>query len=1270
MKIYMSFDFRKIIPIIPPNMSGLRQVWLRFACFLLLSFSVLPNTKAEWVSYMIPMNPVAETFECLENLNFQIAFEYNNEADVSETLGSARFYDSAIRNFHITSPDFGGVEPEFNVTVGSVVLDLGGFTITRLIIFGGNVSVEGFEECGDVSLGTGSRLDFSNGWIGQDFEFLDSFALEFTYLTEHLILPALSKFSPIHSKFAIKPSSSSDIVSWLQGCTTFLGAVDIPPVGPIDNDLGADCYDSSLKLPTELFASQGVYSDNIEVTWSAVEGAEYYAIYRSYCGSVPLPAGSNLILGPGNHRFQPPDHEPWRIATVDAATLSYEDFDIGGNDLCNLGLEALGLNFHYWVRAIRGGCLGQFPAIPQASGYPIANPPHSLRATKGDFNDKVRLSWQISRGTTGFRVYRGLTDDFLSAQPLQTFSGVVEGEENAERSWEDDNVDPNIEHFYWVETFYRGGRSSTWSLGVTDGASGYAGDLNPNLPPTNVELTNDRIAENNGPGTPIGDFIVTDPNEDDTHTFELISVGGGPRSSFSVTDHSLFLNTDLDFETVSQYTVKILVQDAGGLAFEKDVIIYVDDMDEPDPVAGDPPRIIKNLSSRLIGILGGSITFEVVATGALPMQFLWYKNGRLIGNGDGPKFSLNPVRSNHGGKYHVRVINEAGEASSAQVNLFVLDTSNGGSGNQAPVIGLHGSPLIYLEVNGIYEEPGYTALDLEDGEITQQVQISESINISQPGTYTVRYAVRDSQGLNAEAKRAVIVKEQPPVSNADRQIARILDERQVDLFVAPEVVTQSYAVKEFLPQGFVVSDISHGGVWQPASHTIEWGPFGDNEPRTLSYQFQEPDDFSGEVEIFGFANVDGSQVVADGDSSVESKILAEGQNSVSTRVITQQQDEARIEVTVSPETSILVYAVEETLPSGFTASSISENGVIDTVNQKIKWGPYFDNQTRTFEYTLSPPATYAGSVVIAGYVSVDGQDVSTQGDSALVFTGEPDSSVGERSVSQSDGHVEVSLSVKPDIGTVAYAVEETLPAGFSAALISGGGSIDAVNNKIKWGPFFDANPRTLTYELTSPGGISGKVNLTGFVSLDGQDFTVGGDLSFEIGGQEPVGLSIATQPIGGEVALGESFAFSVSAAGSVQGYQWFKDGQMLSGATLPFLLLPAVSADDFGAYHVVVTGQGGSITSDAVQLSPLQPPVDGPLIDPKSITFLKIGNLRQMALSVSSQPGKSYQVIIKSNLNSLAWNPVGPIQTANGESIIFLIDITQREMGFFQVVEK
>jgi hypothetical protein len=505
-------------------------------------------------------------------------------------------------------------------------------------------------------------------------------------------------------------------------------------------------------------------------------------------------------------------------------------------------------------------------------------------------------------------------------------------------------------------------------------------------------------------------------------------------------------------------------------------------------------------------------------------------------------------------------------------------------------------------------------------------------------------------------------------SIATRNISQQEGTARVEITVSPESSTIVYAVEENLPAGFTASSITENGVLDSVNQKVKWGPFFDNQARTFAYTLTPPDSYSGSVVLNGSVSMDGVDVVTQGDGSWV--IAGEPGSSVSERTINQSGRTVAVSLSVQPTGGTIAYAVEENLPDGFTASSITENGVLDSVNQKVKWGPFFDNQVRTFTYNLTPPDSYSGSAVLSGSVSMDGVDVATQGDRSWVIAAEPDSSVGERTINQSGGTVEVSLSVKPANGTIAYAVEESLPSGFSAVSISDGGAIDAVNNKIKWGPFFDSNSRSLTYELMSPVGFSGEISLSGFVSLDGQDFTVGGDLSLEIGDQSPVGLSIVTQPVGGEVALGESFAFSVSATGSVQGYQWFKDGQVLPGATLPFLLLPAVSVGDFGAYQVVVTGQVGSVTSDVVQLSGAEPPADGPLIDPKSIAFLKIGNLRQMALTTSSKPSKTYQVVMKRSLNQGTWNPVGPIQTATGDSVTFLIDVTNTESGFFQVEER
>ena len=59
----------------------------------------------------------------------------------------------------------------------------------------------------------------------------------------------------------------------------------------------------------------------------------------------------------------------------------------------------------------------------------------------------------------------------------------------------------------------------------------------------------------------------------------------------------------------------------------------------------------------------------------------------------------------------------------------------------------------------------------------------------------------------------------------------------------------------------------------------------------------------------------------------------------------------------------------------------------------------------------------------------------------------------------------VTIIAIPAAETVAYAVEDRPPAGWSVSLIQEGGLYDAVNQKVKW-MFVDNTPRTLTYQVT------------------------------------------------------------------------------------------------------------------------------------------------------------------------------------------------------------
>ncbi len=76
---------------------------------------------------------------------------------------------------------------------------------------------------------------------------------------------------------------------------------------------------------------------------------------------------------------------------------------------------------------------------------------------------------------------------------------------------------------------------------------------------------------------------------------------------------------------------------------------------------------------------------------------------------------------------------------------------------EAPVIQLKGSQTIYVDYKGKYKEPGYEAIDNCDGDLTNQVSISGSVNVNKLGTYKLTYAVTDTSGKKAEVQRTVIV---------------------------------------------------------------------------------------------------------------------------------------------------------------------------------------------------------------------------------------------------------------------------------------------------------------------------------------------------------------------------------------------------------------------------------------------------------------------------------------------------------------------------------
>lgn len=105
------------------------------------------------------------------------------------------------------------------------------------------------------------------------------------------------------------------------------------------------------------------------------------------------------------------------------------------------------------------------------------------------------------------------------------------------------------------------------------------------------------------------------------------------------------------------------------------------------------------------------------------------------------------------------VTDASGNSASTTRTVTVVEV--GQSDTTAPVISLVGGNQTLTE-GDVWSEPGYTATDDVDGDITANVAVTGTVNTAVPGTYTRTYSVSDAAGNSASTTRTVTV--QPAVA--------------------------------------------------------------------------------------------------------------------------------------------------------------------------------------------------------------------------------------------------------------------------------------------------------------------------------------------------------------------------------------------------------------------------------------------------------------------------------------------------------------------------
>ena len=108
-------------------------------------------------------------------------------------------------------------------------------------------------------------------------------------------------------------------------------------------------------------------------------------------------------------------------------------------------------------------------------------------------------------------------------------------------------------------------------------------------------------------------------------------------------------------------------------------------------------------------------------------------------------------------------VSDSGGAAATQITRTVNVATD-----SAPVITLNGSAVVNVVVGGTFSDPGATATDAEDGDLTANIVVGgDVVDTDTLGTYVITYNVSDSSGNAAtEVTRTVIVRNtdvNPPV---------------------------------------------------------------------------------------------------------------------------------------------------------------------------------------------------------------------------------------------------------------------------------------------------------------------------------------------------------------------------------------------------------------------------------------------------------------------------------------------------------------------------
>ncbi|PSB50835.1 Ig-like domain-containing protein, partial [Chamaesiphon polymorphus] len=164
-----------------------------------------------------------------------------------------------------------------------------------------------------------------------------------------------------------------------------------------------------------------------------------------------------------------------------------------------------------------------------------------------------------------------------------------------------------------------------------------------NETPLAVNITNTTVTENALGDLVVGELSALDPDANDIQTFSLVTgAGDTDNSAFRIVNSQLQFQVTPNFETQSNYSLRVKTTDAGGLSVEKVLTVNITNINEaPTLLVLDANSVAENSAT---GTLIGKFTTTDPDLGDSHTYSLVTGNG----SGDNPKFTIagNELRLN------------------------------------------------------------------------------------------------------------------------------------------------------------------------------------------------------------------------------------------------------------------------------------------------------------------------------------------------------------------------------------------------------------------------------------------------------------------------------------------------------------------------------------------------------------------------------------------------------------------------------------------------